>query len=114
MRILLDECMPRRLRRELPGHEVITVQEAGWAGRTNGELLRLAERQFDAFITVDRGIGHQQPLTRLNIAVIILAAPSNRLGHLRPLMPAVAAALEHVRPGHVVGIGIDQAQQGPV
>jgi hypothetical protein len=53
MRVLLDECVPRGLRRELPGHEVKTVAEAGWAGVKNGELLQLAARQFDLFLTID-------------------------------------------------------------
>jgi predicted nuclease of predicted toxin-antitoxin system len=52
MRVLVDECVPRRLKRHLPGHEVRTVPEVGWAGKKNGELLRLAAREFDAFVTV--------------------------------------------------------------
>lgn len=107
MRALLDECVPRRLRHDLPGHDVVTVQEAGWAGITNGALLRLTEHELDAFITVDRGIQHQQPVARLNIAVIVLVAPSNKLAHLRPLMAAVAAALEDAKPGDLIRIGPD-------
>ncbi len=53
MRVLLDECVPRALRRELPGHQVKTVAEAGWAGVKNGELLQLAAREFDLVATVD-------------------------------------------------------------
>jgi hypothetical protein len=60
MRVLLDECVPRALRKELPGHEVKTVAEAGWAGVKNGELLELAARQFDVFLTVDRNLEYQQ------------------------------------------------------
>ena len=56
MRVLLDECLPRALRRELPGHEVKTVGEAGWAGVTNGELLKLAAGHFDVLLTVDRSL----------------------------------------------------------
>jgi len=95
---------PRRLRRDLPGHDLVTVQEAGWAGIFNGALLRLAEGPFDVVITVDRGIVHQQPVAHLNIALIVLAAPSNKLAALRPLMPALAAALEQIRPGDIVRI----------
>ena len=54
MRVLLDECVPRALRNDIPGHEVRTVAEAGWAGVKNGELLRLAAAAFDVLITVDR------------------------------------------------------------
>ncbi len=52
MRLLLDECVPRRLRRELSDHEVRTVPEMGWAARQNGELLKLASNLFDVFITL--------------------------------------------------------------
>lgn len=59
MKILLDECLPRRIKRELPGHEVLTVPEAGWTSLKNGRLLRLAEVSFDVFITVDRNMQYQ-------------------------------------------------------
>ena len=56
MKILLDECVPARLSRLLSQHEVITAQKAGWAGIKNGELLRRAAADFDAFVTVDRNL----------------------------------------------------------
>jgi hypothetical protein len=62
MRLLLDECMPRRLKQELFGHDVSTVQEMGWAGIKNGALLQLASGSFDALLTVDQGIEYQQNL----------------------------------------------------
>src|SRR5205823_9637384 len=60
MRVLLDECVPRGLRTELPGHEVKTVAEAGWAGVKNGALLQLAANHFDVLLTVDRNLEYQQ------------------------------------------------------
>jgi predicted nuclease of predicted toxin-antitoxin system len=72
VRILLDECLPRRLKRELPGHDVRTTPEMGWAGKRNGELLRLAEREFEVFLTVDRKLQRQQNLSAFNIAVIVM------------------------------------------
>ena len=65
MRLLLDECLPHGLKRLLQGHYVVTVPEQGWAGKTNGELLRLAEGQFDALITSDRNLAFQQNLPAL-------------------------------------------------
>jgi predicted nuclease of predicted toxin-antitoxin system len=56
LKILLDECLDRRLARELPGHEVAATHQKGWAGIENGELLRLAEKEFDVFLTVDRNL----------------------------------------------------------
>ena len=86
MRVLLDECLPRRLKRELPGHDVRTAPEMGWASKRNGELLRLAEREFDVFLTVDRNLQQEQNLAS------VLVARSNRLDDLRPLMNTVRIA----------------------
>lgn len=67
MRVLLDECVPRALRNELPGHSVKTVAEAGWAGAKNGELLQLAAGQFDLLLTVDRNFEYQQNFAGLAV-----------------------------------------------
>ena len=74
MRVLLDECLPSRLKRDLLEHHVRTVPEMGWAGERSGELLRLAERKLDVFLTVDRHLNHQQKLSEFGIAVIVLVA----------------------------------------
>jgi hypothetical protein len=104
MRVLLDECVPRSLRRELPDHEVSTVAEAGWAGVKNGELLKLAAQAFDAFVTVDRNLQYQQNLAGLELAVVIVHALSNDASVLRPLMPAVREALAGATPGKVTHV----------
>jgi len=104
MRVLLDECVPRALRKELPGHEVKTVGEAGWAGVKNGELLRLAAKEFDLLLTVDRNLEYQQNFTGVSIAVILIHAKSNDVDLLRPLMPAVLAAMSGVKPGVVTHV----------
>ncbi len=105
MCVLLDECLPRRLRDDLAGHEVRTVPEMGWAGKSNGDLLRLAAAQFDVFLTADRGIQYQQNLTDSSIAVIALAAPSNDIGALRPLIPDVLRAMAKIRRSEFVRVG---------
>ncbi len=105
MRLLLDECVPRRLRRELPGHEVQTVQEAGWAGVKNGALLRAADGSFDALLTVDQGVQYQQNMTGLRIGVVIIVAPSNDIDDLRPLVQGVVEALGHLQPGQIKRVG---------
>jgi DNA-binding transcriptional LysR family regulator len=105
MRILLDECVPRRLRRELPGHDVRTVTEMGWSGKKNGALLALMVAQgFDVLITVDQNLHHQQNLRVVGVAVIVLVAASNRLAELVPLMPSALVALSSIGPGDVVEI----------
>ena len=91
MTLLLDESVPRQLGRFFPeAFEVFTVQKMGWTGRGNGDLLRLAAvRGFDAFITADQGIEHQQNVDRLPIPVLVLVAPRTRVKELRPLVPRV-------------------------
>ena len=105
MRILIDECAPRRLRHELPGHDVRTVPEMGWSGKTNGELLQLMTAQgFDVFLTTDQNLRYQQNLKSAGIAVVILVAPTNRAADLVPLMPSVLAAIKTVQAGDVLEI----------
>ena len=79
MKLLLDECIDRRLSKEIEGHQIVTVPQAGWAGIQNGELLKLAQTQFDVFVTVDRNLAFQQHLPEFSIAVIVLQASTNRL-----------------------------------
>ncbi len=102
MRVLLDECLPRKLKAELQGHEVLTVPEAGWSSKKNGELLRLAETSFDVFITVDKNIPSQQNLKNIRLAMIILLAPNNQINTLRSLMPKVTQELLTIQPGDVI------------
>ena len=104
MKVLLDECLPRRLARAFVGHEVATVAQAGWAGISNGRLLALIEGRFDAFVTMDKNPPAQQTLDGRSFGVIVLKANSNRLADLQPLVPAVLAALASLQPGMVVRI----------
>lgn len=107
MKLLLDECMPRRARFLFAegGHECATVQEAGFSGKENGELLSLAEKHFDVFITIDKNIRYQQNISRHKIAVLIIRAASNDLDDIRPHVQHALAALETVRPGEIAEVG---------
>ena len=106
MRVLLDEFLPRRLKSDLVGHDVRTVPEMGWASRRNGDLLRLAtEAGFEAFVTVDRKLQHQQNLSAFKIAVVVLLANSNTLVDLRPLMKTVLERLPTARKGGATPVG---------
>jgi hypothetical protein len=104
MKLLLDECIDRKLAREFIGYEVKTVPQMGWAGVKNGQLLTLAEAEFDIFITVDRNLSFQQNLPQFDIAVIILQATSNRLADLKPLVPKVLTILDTVTKGQATTI----------
>lgn len=105
MKMLLDESLPRRLKASFPDIAVRTVPEMGWNGTTNGKLLRLASGHFDVFLTADQNLQYQQNLAGYEIAVIVLAAKSNRLADLEPLAGAVREALANLRPGEVVRVG---------
>jgi len=100
VKILLDECVDRRLARDLADHSVITVPRRGWAGIKNGDLLALAEKEFDAFITVDRKLATQQDLTKFRIPVLLVRSRTNRLEDIRPL----AAELLEKLPGASAGV----------
>jgi hypothetical protein len=101
LRVLLDECVPRRLARALPGHEVRTVPEMGWAGMRNGALLEAAAGSFEILVTVDQRIRHQQRVYAFDIAVIVLVAPRTKIDHLLPLVPEILRVIARSRPGNV-------------
>jgi len=104
-RVLLDECVPGRLKRELPGFAVRTVREHGWASKLDGNLLREAEAEFDVLVTVERNLVHQQNLSGIRLAIVVLVAYSNNIRVLRLLVPELLDALNTIRPGQVVHIG---------
>lgn len=101
MRVLLDENLPHDLIAELANHEVVTVQGLGWSGVKNGDLLRLAAGQTDAFVTMDRKLEREHDLTVLPFGVIVLLARSNRMEHLLPLVAPMLDALRRIATGQV-------------
>jgi len=105
VRVLLDEQLPLDLAAALQGHSVDTVASRGWTGITNGELLRRMGGEYDALVTMDRGIEFQQNLTTGAVGVLLVRAPSNRMVHLQPLVPAILDALPALRPGQLHRIG---------
>ena len=106
MRLLLDECVPRPLKRELIGHDVQHVVDMGRSSKRNGELLTLmvAER-FEAMLTVDRNLEFQQNVQASGIGVVVAIAHTNRLKELRPLVPQVLEALAKLRAGELIHVG---------
>ncbi len=97
MRILLDECVPLPMREILSGHECVTVSDRGWKGIKNGELLRLAEDQFEIFITADQNIRYQQNLAGRRIPILELS--TNDLRRIRAAASVVLSAIGTIRPG---------------
>jgi hypothetical protein len=106
VRVLLDEQLPLDLAAALRGHSVDTVAGRGWTGITNGELLQRMVGEYDALVTMDRGIEFQQNLNTLAVGVLLIRAPSNRMLHLQPLVATILAALPALKPGQLHRIGV--------
>ena len=106
MKLLLDESVPMQLRSLLIGHDVSTVRHTGWSGKSNGELLALARDEFDVFVTLDRNLEHQQNITERDIPIIVLIARRSRIDYLEPLVPRVLEALQILKRGQVIRIGV--------
>jgi hypothetical protein len=106
MKVLIDECIPRKLKSSFPDHDCQTVPEAGLSGKKNGALLLLAESaRFDLFLSIDKGLEYQQNLTGRNIAVLIVRARSNRLIDLLPHVQACRSAMRSIERGQVIRVG---------
>ena len=105
MRILIDESLPIALAAEISGHDVKTVRAQRWLGLRNGILLRAAaDAGFEVMITADKALRHQQNLSALGIAVVLITHVRNRMQDLRPLIPRVEQALRTVRKGELVEV----------
>ncbi len=108
MRLLFDHNLPRKLKKHLTPHEVILTHEEGWNDLGNGLLLAAAQKSFDALITMDANIYHQQNVSRFDIAVVVLSAYNNKYETLCPMMSDVLSQLESIEPGKVYHIYIDE------
>ena len=106
MRILLDECTPRVGKKRLPRREIWTVQDMGWGGIKNGDLLAKAEGQFDVFITTDKNLRYQQNLANRGFAILLL--PTNQVPVVETLIPVIDAALDAVQAGDFIEIPFSQ------
>jgi hypothetical protein len=104
VRVLLDECVDRRLARAISGHQVQTVPRMGWAGKRNGDLLSLVAAQFVVFVTVVQDLQKQHDISQYNIVVVVVIATSKRLADLQPLVPRLLANLNSPKPGEAIEI----------
>lgn len=101
MRLLLDNCVPKRLGKYIEGHEVESAIDFGWANLDDGALLDAMAEKFDVLVTVDKSIPHQQNLDHRPVAIVLLRARSNKLADLVPLVPELLLAVEDLVPGMV-------------
>lgn len=97
MKILLDECVPWPMHKFLPEHECTTAQQRGWGGIKNGELIRLAELEFDLFVTSNQNIRYQQNLEGRRIAFRELS--TNSLRRIEAATLLVKSAIDAIQPG---------------
>ena len=102
MKVLLDECVTRYLKRDFIGHKVLTVEEAVFKGLKNGRLLQAASGQYDVLVTVDQNLQYQQNLKIFAIAIIMLKAKRSTYPMLKPLMPQALEALAKIKPGELI------------
>lgn len=104
-RVILDECLPRKLKDLLPEQDVVTVPEAGFAGLKNGKLLASISGSFDVFVTIDANLEYQQNLVGIDFAIVVIHAKSNRFADIEPMgaelcdavMETGSGAIAHVR-----------------
>ena len=106
MKLLFDECLPRPLADAFAGHEVVNIEEAGFKGLRNGSLLRAATGEYDVLVTVDRGFEHQQNLSELPIAVLLIRSRSNSFKYLIGMVPDALEALDRISPREFVKVGV--------
>ena len=101
MKVLLDENLPKRLKKDFPEHEIYTVRDRGWNGIGNGELLRLMiSEDFDVLITFDKNLQHQQNFQKYSLPVLVLNAQDNTYTGLQLLVPKIRSALSQtLAPG---------------
>ena len=100
MKILLDECTPRIVKTRLRQRAISTVQDMGWAGIANGELLARAEQEFDVFVTADQKLPRQQHLGGRRLAVVVL--PTNQVPEVVKLLPDLERVLDTIQPGVII------------
>jgi predicted nuclease of predicted toxin-antitoxin system len=97
MKILLDECVPWPMHRLLAGHECRTAQQCGWGGVKNGELIRLAENEFDLFVTSDQNLRYQQNLAGRKISILELS--TNKLRRIEAAAELISTTVISLNPG---------------
>lgn len=114
MQILFDESVTWALRPLLMGeHEVTSARYLGWNGKRNGELLALAQNEFDVIITADQNIPYQQHITEADVAIVVLAARRNSFEYLTPLVPQILEVLPNLKRGEIVRIEAAQNEESP-
>lgn len=101
-KVLFDENMPRKLRRDLPEFAIRTAQEQGWASFKNGQLIALAAREFEVFVTIDQRLRYQQNVEKLPIGIVVIDTRDTRFPSIRAHVEELREAIVRVRAGEVL------------
>jgi len=107
MKVLLDACVPRPLRKFLPDHAVHTAQEMGWGQFKNGALLLAAEEQFNALVTTDQNLKYQQKVVGRKLAILVL--PTNDWPTIRRKTNEISARVAALKPGEFVALNWEES-----
>ena len=105
MHLLLDENLGSSLKERLRPHTLRTTREMGWAGRDNGELLGLAEIEFDALVTADSKMQYQRPIHRYDLRVVVVRVYRTSEEHVLPVAEEIVRVLAEMKPGEVREVG---------
>ena len=111
MKILFDNCTPATLRRHFAGYDVTLAVERGWEEFRNGDLLKIAQTEFDVIISVDTNIKYQQRLEEYEIALIVLRSIRNTEPRLRELVPETLILLETIQPRDVIYLFTEEMKE---
>ncbi len=97
MKILLDECVTKRLKPYLQEYETFTVMEMGWGGLKNGKLLsQCVENNFEILLTIDKNLMFQQNLEKYAISIVVLNSPSSKIEDLVLFVPSIKLQLDNL------------------
>lgn len=108
MRILLDHNLNWRLGKLLQPHDALTTRQMQWDELSNGELLKLAQDEFDVLLTTDANLYHQQKVSNYELAVIVMRAYKNSISALTPLIDQVLELMEQIHPGETLYVYADE------
>lgn len=105
-RVLIDENLPRKLRRELTECVVRTVQEEGWGSFKNGALLSRAQTNFDVFLSGDTHLKDEQNVARFDIGIVVIVTVSLRFRDILRAIEEIRSAVASVRPGELIEVEV--------
>ncbi|HEX7859224.1 MAG TPA: hypothetical protein VF773_02735 [Verrucomicrobiae bacterium] len=97
MKVLSDEFAPAPIQRTVRSLQISIVEDAGFKGLSNGDLIKAAEGIYDVLVTADKNLRYQQNLAGRRIAIVEL--PNNSWPRLKGMMQVFEATILRAKPG---------------